>query len=637
MYRLSKMKRLRSLLLLMLAVTLLLGSCTPTQQEPQQTESTTREETTTDPVKSDLVITKGTKLSMLAVLPADASAALKKACSAFTYAFQKHIDVKVKTVEDSENVTKESFEILIGNTNRAESQSLAKDLPKQSYRIARMGQKLVFVADCEDALIDALEYFSAQYVKGQTEVKLTGDFQVSGIWTPTILNEGNKKATENISIDITKRHQTIKYMGASGCWVGNVMTYLKDHQLAACMDLLYNDDTGIGLNSYRYNIGGGSPMTVRGEELKSTNSLETAPNSGEYSLSLDADAITVLNMAVERGAEYITLFINSPPAYMTYSGYTAGNTDGSSNLRTECYQDFAEYAVDIVELFLQSGYKVQYISPINEPSWTWGDSEHVWQEGCHYTVDQIFEIDLLVAKELQKRNIEGVKVSFPETASWNTLAYATTIANRLKEDRTIIPYIDHFACHSYGTSLEDKIAFKQLWTECGLSDIPLHQTEWCSGTTGLDAVMELSRVIHEDLTVLECEAWEFWVGMMVDDYSFIKVSENLYFKSKRMWAMGNYSKFITGATRVSVSGKLLSDDVFASAYINEEKGEIYLIVTNDTDKEQKMGLSDYDGKLIQAWETSAVNGLTKRGYIDSAYAYTLPAKSVTTFVIHYQS
>ena len=636
MYRMSKMKRLRSLLLLMLAVTLLLGSCTPTQQEPQQTESTTSEETT-DPVKSDLVITKGTKLSMLAVLPADASAALKKACSAFTYAFQKHIDVKVKTVEDSENVTKESFEILIGNTNREESQVLSNDLPKKGYRIALMGQKLVFVADCEDALIEALGCFSEQFVKGKTEVKLAGDFLVNGLWSPTILNEGSTKNAVNISIDVTKRHQTIEYMGASGCWVGNVMTYLKDHQLAACMDLLYNRDTGIGLNSYRYNIGGGAPMTVRGEELKSTTSLETAPNSGEYSLSLDANSVTVMDMAIARGAEYLTLFINSPPTYMTYSGYTAGNTDGSSNLRTECYQDFAEYAVDIVELFLENGYKVQYISPINEPSWGWGDSEHVWQEGCHYTVEQIFEVDLLVAKELQKRNIEGVKVSFPETASWNTIAYAIPIVNRLKEDPSLIPYIDHFACHSYSTSREEKIAFKKLWVDSGFGDIPLHQTEWCSGTTGLDAAMEISKVLHEDFTILECNAWEFWVGMMVDDYSLIKVSENSYLRSKRLWAFGNYSKFITGATRVRVSGKLLSDDIFASAYINEEKGEIYLIVTNDSDQNAKMNLSDYDGKLIQVWETSEANGLTKLGYIDSSYSYTLPAKSITTFVIQYQS
>ena len=422
-------------------------------------------------------------------------------------------------------------------------------------------------------------------------------------------------------------------MGASGCWVGNVSEKLSDAQLSECLDLLYSE-AGINMNSYRYNVGGGEPLSNRGTEIKSTHSLENGQASGSYSLLNDLSAVTVMNMAIERGAEYVTLFINSPPAYMTHSGYTCGNTDGSCNLRPECYEAFVKYAVDIVELFLKEGYNVKYISPINEPSWTWGDPTRVWQEGCFYTVEDIFKIDLMVAKELEARGIESVKVSFPETASWTQEHYTTAIVENIRKDPSILQYIDHFACHSYATSADQKIDFRKKWDSAGLSEIPLHQTEWCSEKTSIEGVIELSRVIHEDLTILECEAWEFWVNMMVDQYSFIIVSDNGYTINQRMWAMGNYSKFITGATRVELSLDN-GDSVFASAYINEQKQEIYIIATNSSDSTQKVELSGFDDCEIKVWETSSAHDLECLGFVDPNYGYQLPSMSVTTFVIKY--
>ncbi|MBQ7384470.1 MAG: hypothetical protein IJV72_06740, partial [Clostridia bacterium] len=186
---------------------------------------------------------------------------------------------------------------------------------------------------------------------------------------------------------------------------------------------------------------------------------------------------------------------------------------------------------------------------------------------------------------------------------------------------------------SYSSSLQDKIAFKNLWNEKGFGDIPLHQSEWCSEKVGIDGAMELARVLHEDFTVLECESWEFWVGMMVDQYSLITVSQNNYSVSPRLWALGNYSKFIVGSTRVEVSGGLLSDELLASAYLNEENGEIYLVVVNTSETEQQMNLEGYDDKLVKAWETSQSRNLECLGFVDPSFGYKLPPMSVTTFVI----
>lgn len=623
---------IRTALSLVLSSILLFSviSCSRTEGESEST--TTAATTAGKPDSVEMVFSEDNGGKVGVVYAADASAEVVAAAKKFCAAIRENTGSSVWMYKDTEKNEEVIFEVLLGNVNRDESKSVREGLSEVAYRVKAINGSLVLAAGSDNALIEGMDKFIFNYIKGETRVEISQTFDKRGLWSPETLNSGVAKNGNTLKIDISKKYQTVKYMGVSGCWVGNVSEYLTDAQLAECMDILYSKD-GIGLTSYRFNVGAGDPMSSRGEELKSTECLQSPTNRSDYSLSYDASSVKVLDMAVERGANEITLFINSPPAYMTYSGYTAGNTDGSCNLKPEYYDDFATYAADIVELFLDNGYNVCYISPINEPSWTWGDPDRVWQEGCFYSIDQIFEIDLMVAKELERRGIKEVKVSFPETAAWTTWAYTNTIAEKLTEHPELVKYIDHFCAHSYSSSLQDKIAFKNLWNEKGFGDIPLHQTEWCSEKTGIEGAMEIARVLHEDFTVLECESWEFWVGMMVDQYSLITVSQNNYEVSPRLWALGNYSKFIVDSVRVEVSGAILSDDLLASAYLNEENGEIYLVVVNTSKEEKQIDIDGYDDKLVKAWETSQEHNLECLGFVDTSFGYKLPPESVTTFVI----
>ncbi len=617
------MKPIIKLLIILLAAALCFSSCAKPSPQLDETRDSASVLLTLDASggETTMIYPQGSKL-------------LGDACKSFSSRAAEETGAKLTRRDDKFPYEGGGSVILVGNVNDHRVSGLCDGLHETEYKIIAADGALAVLGGSEQAVTAALEELFEKYVKDKKIAEIPMDISVNGKYLPPTLNDGAEKTGKNVIVlNTDEKRQTVKYMGASGCWVGKVSEKLSQERLTECMDLLYSE-TGIDMNSYRYNIGGGEPLSNRGTEIKSTCSLEVGQASGRYSLSNDASAVTVMNMAIERGAEYITLFINSPPAYMTYSGYTCGNTDGSSNLRTECYEAFVAYTVDIVELFLSEGYNVKYVSPINEPSWTWGDPTRVWQEGCFYTVEDIFKIDLMVARELERRGIDTVKVSFPETAAWTAEHYTTTIVDMLKSSPDIIEYIDHFACHSYATSARQKEDFRRQWEQAGLSSIPLHQTEWCSEKTGIEGVIELSRVIHEDLTILECEAWEFWVNMMVDQYSFIIVNDNGYSVNQRMWAMGNYSKFITGATRVELSLDT-DEDIFASAYINEEKREIYVVATNASSSAASVELSDFDGLEITAWETSATHNLERVGFVDAAFAYELPAMSVTTFVIGY--
>ncbi|MBQ7384717.1 MAG: hypothetical protein IJV72_08020, partial [Clostridia bacterium] len=413
------------------------ASCSKTETEESETTAAT---TAGEPAPEGMIFSGEIEEKVGVVYPKNCSEMVMAAVKKFCAAVRENTGATIWMYNDS-SAEDVFFEVLLGNVNREVSKTVGEGLSEVAYRMKAVDGSLVIVGGSDGALIEGMDNFISNYIKGNTRVEVSQTLDRRGEWSPVKLNSGIEKNGNNLMINTANKYQTVKYMGASGCWVGNVSKYLTDAQLAECMDILYSKD-GIGLTSYRFNVGAGDPMSVRGEELKSTDCLQSPTNRSEYSLSYDASSVKVLDMAVDRGANEITLFINSPPAYMTYSGYTVGNTDGSCNLKPEYYDDFAAYAADVVELFLDNGYNVCYISPINEPHWTWGDPDRVWQEGCFYSIDQIFEIDLLVAKELERRGIEEVKVSFPETAAWTTWAYTNTIAEKLTEHPELVKYID---------------------------------------------------------------------------------------------------------------------------------------------------------------------------------------------------
>src|SRR5699024_9010638 len=155
-----------------------------------------------------------------------------------------------------------------------------------------------------------------------------------------------------------KIHQTIESFGASGAWwsqdVGgwteNETEELTKREYIA--ELLFDKNKGIGLTSYRYNLGAGSTAENSSkitDPWRRAESFELAP--GEYDWSRDKKAQWMLNTAVEYGVEDIYLFVNSPPTRLTKNGSAYGTmVDGvSSNLDPENYEAFAKYIYDVSE------------------------------------------------------------------------------------------------------------------------------------------------------------------------------------------------------------------------------------------------------------------------------------------------
>ena len=130
-----------------------------------------------------------------------------------------------------------------------------------------------------------------------------------------------------ITVDKNVTYQTFEGFGASGAWWAQAVGGWTNTDPASGMavrdrisQLLFSREQGIGLRTYRYNIGGGS-VSGKGDfpnPLRRTEMFETSP--GRYDFSRDAAAVYMMRRAVHDGAGEVVLFVNSPIERLTGNG-----------------------------------------------------------------------------------------------------------------------------------------------------------------------------------------------------------------------------------------------------------------------------------------------------------------------------
>ena len=107
-----------------------------------------------------------------------------------------------------------------------------------------------------------------------------------------------------ITVDKNVTYQTFEGFGASGAWWAQAVGGWTNTDPASGMavrdrisQLLFSREQGIGLRTYRYNIGGGS-VSGKGDfpnPLRRTEMFETSP--GRYDFARDAGAVYMMRRA----------------------------------------------------------------------------------------------------------------------------------------------------------------------------------------------------------------------------------------------------------------------------------------------------------------------------------------------------
>ncbi len=454
-----------------------------------------------------------------------------------------------------------------------------------------------------------------------------------------------------ITVDTNKKYQKFYGFGASGAWWAQLVggwqsiecdgTPTKDK----ISRLLFNKENGIGLCTYRYNVGSDSAFSKKGDYSDVARRTEGFDDfQGGYDFNKDKNAVYMMEQAVKDGADEVIFFVNSPLEKFTRNGMAHHSKMDffTTNLRRECETDFCRYCLDVTEHFIKKGIPVKYLSPVNEPLWKWDGG----QEGCHYNPGEVKRIMSLFAEEIKKRpTLKNLRLSGAENGDirWFNKAYT----HAMLKNKAVRDLCDGIDFHSYFIvpkiqGIEIPFIRKRVpylkrfrkWMDRHYPDVPLKMSEWTHMQGGKDASMssalEMARVMYEDISILGVASWQHWIACSHYDYCdgliYIDPEKETYELTKRFYATGNFSKYIPrNATRIGCE----CDDKDALCLAFEKDGETVVIVINPTNTGKSFA-APCDGILVETNDEKNLFGTL----IEKDSQITVTPRSVNTIIYH---
>ncbi|MPY60983.1 glycoside hydrolase [Streptomyces spongiae] len=347
---------------------------------------------------------------------------------------------------------------------------------------------------------------------------------------PAAAADAPPQSAVTVRIDPSYQQQEFEGWGTSLVWFANATGGYPDPIRRRLVDMLFGDD-GLALNIARYNIGGGNAPDVRKDYMKAGATMEgfwKAPEgttrqdmdwwdpNNEDHWNWDADAGQ--RWWVDQVKKKVTrweAFSNSPPWFQTVSGYVSGGFDASTDqIRADRVDDFATYLVRVSEQ-LEKKHRITFdtIDPLNEPNTPyWGtqigaDGRPTGgrQEGAHAGPELQQKVVLALQDALRGAKTRAKVSAMDETnpgiftQNWN--AYGTAARNA----------VDQLNVHTYGTGMRTsardiaKGADKKLW----MSEV---EGTWGTGTdfTSMEPGLGIATRMVDDMRELEPSAWVFW-------------------------------------------------------------------------------------------------------------------------------
>lgn len=463
----------------------------------------------------------------------------------------------------------------------------------------------------------------------------------------SVLAPGSPRAN-TVRVMENQTFQRFDGWGTSGAWWAQFVGHSAvDEQVA---ELLFDQESGLGLDIYRYNIGGGEAENpnsrIWGDWTKTESFYTLNEQTGRYELdfSRDANARRMMDLAVQNGASGVILFCNSPHFSMTASGQASGGlTANASNLPREHYQEFVDYVLAVADHFVSLGYPVRAVSPVNEPQWGWG-GDWVGQEGCHYTPEETVDLLELFAVNMMRRH-SPYALSGPEngTMAGDWFAYQ----QQYFQSHILNLYCGTYSGHSYwmDNDIKGKWLAGRRFALC-FPGKKFEMSEWCElpctlDSGSIDSALYMANIIQQDLTLLNATSWQSWTAVSRHEETGGPINSDTLLRvdpaysalrcNKRYFAYRHFTANVEpGAVRVRVRAGFSLDEVETVAF--KSPGKLTLVLINNAAVDTAVKL-DNTGDRMQVFTTDAGRNyeLTHDGACLSEV--TLPANSITTVVI----
>lgn len=485
--------------------------------------------------------------------------------------------------------------------------------------------------------------------------------------------------TVSIQPDPSYQQPAFEGWGTSLVWFANATGGYPDEIRNKLADLVFGKD-GLALNIARYNIGGGNAPDVKDylrpggavqgwwKAPAGTTRTDTSWWSPDDANDWNWDADQTQRWWVDHIKGSITkweTFSNSPPWFVTESGYVSGNFNaGTDQLKRSSIADFASYLVKVTEHLEQAhGITVDTIDPFNEPNTSyWGtqlgaDGQPTGgrQEGAHIGPELQQQVVKALAPALAASSTKAKISAMDETNPGTFVRNWTSYPNDVKAS------VAQLNVHTYGTGQRTAVRdlaksdAKPLW----MSEV---EGSWGNGQsfTSMDPGIGMAQHITDDLRELEPSAWVFW--QPVEDYDNMKpggesaaganwgsiqlpfdcTSKDTLqtcpiYTNQKFNTVRNFTHYIRPGDHV-----VKVDDTATVAAIRPDARTATLVHTNDANTAQDLAvdLSKFrhvgPKASVTAIVTDASGALVPQAPVavtDGRATVRVPARSVTTLVV----
>jgi len=408
-------------------------------------------------------------------------------------------------------------------------------------------------------------------------------------------------------------YQTISGFGAASVWVESKIT-------SALANIFYTDDSSQPPASQ---VNGNVGLSILRIEIDDSGNANwgTACNSAKQALAINP------NMRIFASPW-------SPPAKWKNNNQTAGNNTGSDNgnpgsstnqLNTADYANYAAYITSFATACKNTyGFTPYAISVQNEPDYDPSYDACLWSASAFDTF-----IGTNLGPDLQAAGFTNI-IMMPESFADNLNLAATTMG-----DSNAAKYVKVIGNHLYGGGPNTVPA--SYSTTAGHT-VESWETEFSEKTSdgNIDSGLYYSNSLHNCLVDHNFNAWCYWwlVNDNTDDEGLCDSSGN---PTKRLYCLGNYSKFVRpGYVRIGAT-EAPSAGVSVSAYYSASAGKVVIVAINNNSstQSQTFNYSDLNVSTVYPWITDSTRNLVQQTSVavsGGSFTYTLPAQSVVSFV-----
>jgi glucuronoarabinoxylan endo-1,4-beta-xylanase len=412
-------------------------------------------------------------------------------------------------------------------------------------------------------------------------------------------------------IDWNNEKQVIDGYGASDAFIETLgpkgFHNYSEPARSQILDLFFSREKGIGLSWIRNRV------------------PQIEPTEGTWDWSKDPGALFVMNEAKKRGVTRFYSTVWSPPSWMKTNN-DAG--DGNSFLLPDKFQAYADYLSKYVrEYKSQFDIDLYGVSIQNEP-----DNAPKYEGNMWATEDFNKFIKENLGPTFAKDGVTA-KIILPESKDWNEILAVDAL-----NDPETAKYIDAVTAHPYDGGFQPLTTAKSKGKKVWATEVSSYEGE---NDPSITDALKYAVLMHNHMTVAESNAFFFWwlVSTSSTGEGLIQLynDNSSYSTNKRMFAFGNFSRFIQpGAVRIDATPEPASG-IYVSAYKDPSTGKLAVVAINNNDTNQDISfqLKGAPGKAYVPYTTSSSQNLAKGAGVDvkdGAFTAALPSKSITTFI-----